>query len=109
VSVGVLPGVIIAMGLAMLQLIIKASKPHDALLGRLPNESDFHELESIPEVEPVPTLMIYRFEASLLFFNSDFFKSRVRGFLDEAEPRPLLSARRRDDSFTGHDRRCLSR
>jgi high affinity sulfate transporter 1 len=88
ITVGVLPGVIIAVALAMLQLIIKASKPHDALLGRLPNEGEFHDIESHPEAASVPGLMIYRFEASLLFFNSDFFKSRVRAFVDEAAARP---------------------
>jgi len=70
ITVGVLPGVAIAIGLAMLQLLIKASSPHDALLG------------SVPEV------IIYRFDSSLIFFNSDFFKSRVRKFVREAKPRP---------------------
>jgi MFS superfamily sulfate permease-like transporter len=40
----------------------------------------------------VPGLLIYRFDASLLFFNADYFKERVRKVVAEAAapPRWLL-------------------
>jgi high affinity sulfate transporter 1 len=88
ITVGVLPGVVIAVGLAILQLLVKASKPHDAVLGRMSNADGFHDIKNHPQAETLPGLMIYRFESSLLFFNSDFFKSRVRALVKEANPRP---------------------
>jgi high affinity sulfate transporter 1 len=90
ITVGVLPGVVIAVGLAMLQLVAKTSKPPDALLGRVPGAGGFQDIEHYPQAETQPGLMIYRFEASLLFFNSDFFKARVRAFVKAANPRPRL-------------------
>jgi high affinity sulfate transporter 1 len=66
ITAGVLPGVLVAVGLALVQLLARASRPHDAVLDR------------------VPGLVIYRFDASLVFFNSDYFKSRVRTVVHEA-------------------------
>ena len=33
----------------------------------------------------IPGVVVYRFDASLLFFNADHFKSRVRSILKEAQ------------------------
>jgi MFS superfamily sulfate permease-like transporter len=88
ITVGVLPGVVIAVVLAILQLLVKASKPHDAVLGRMPNADAFHDIKNHPKAETLPGLLIYRFDSSLLFFNSDFFKSRVRALVKAANPRP---------------------
>jgi MFS superfamily sulfate permease-like transporter len=88
ITIGVLPGVVIAVGLAMLQLVKKASKPHDAVLGRMPDAGGFHNIKNHPQAETLPCLMIYRFDSSLLFFNSDFFKSRVRALVKTTNPRP---------------------
>jgi high affinity sulfate transporter 1 len=88
ITVGVLPGVVIAVALAMLQLVVRASKPHDAVLGRMPGGAGFHDTKNHPQAETLPGLMIYRFDSSLLFFNSDFFKSRVRALIEAANPRP---------------------
>jgi MFS superfamily sulfate permease-like transporter len=88
ITVGVLPGVVIAVALAMLQLIVRASKPHDAVLGRMPDGTGFHDTKNHPQVKTLAGLMIYRFDSSLLFFNSDFFKSRVRALIEAANPQP---------------------
>jgi high affinity sulfate transporter 1 len=78
ITVGVLPGVAIAVALALLQLLARASRPHDAVLGRARDNTGFHDLTQHPDVAPVPGLVLYRFESALLFFNADYFKSRVR-------------------------------
>ena len=88
ITMGVLPGVAIAIGIAMLQLLVKASSPHDALLGRLPGADGFYDIKDRSQAEMVPGFIIYRFDSSLIFFNSDFFKSRVRKFVREVKPRP---------------------
>ena len=95
ITVGVLPGVLVAVTLALLQLLARASYPHDAVLGRVPTTGAFHDLTTHPQGETFPGLVIYRFDASLLFFNSDHFKSRVRSIVKEAQTGVrLLPARR---------------
>jgi high affinity sulfate transporter 1 len=88
ITLGVLPGVVIAVGLAMLLVLIRASSPHDAVLGRLPGGEGFQNIQNHPQAETIPGLMIYRFEAALLFYNSDCFKSRIRAHVKDASVTP---------------------
>jgi len=88
ITVGVLPGVVVAVGLAIVQLLVRASRPHDAVLGRSPGTSVYRDTTTHPEAEPIPGLVIYRFDASLVFFNTDHFKARVRTVVREA-PQPV--------------------
>jgi len=84
ITVGVLPGVVVAVGLAIVQLLVRASRPHDAVLGRIPGTSVYRDTSTHPEAESLPGLVIYRFDSSLVFFNADHFKSRVRTVVLEA-------------------------
>jgi high affinity sulfate transporter 1 len=88
VTVGVLPAVIVAIGLAFLQLLIHASRPPDAILGRVPGLDGFHSISGRPTAETIPGVVIYRFGAALVFFNADHFKSRVRAAVDGAAVPP---------------------
>jgi MFS superfamily sulfate permease-like transporter len=101
ITAGVLPGVVIAVGLAMVLLLMRSSRPHDAVLGRMPETGDFRDIAVFPEAERPGGLVIYRFDASLVFFNADHFKARVRAvvrdaptparfFVLDAETMPLL-------------------
>ncbi|HEY7058691.1 MAG TPA: SulP family inorganic anion transporter [Vicinamibacterales bacterium] len=91
VSVGVLPGVIVAVALAIILLLARASRPHDAILGRIPGVDGYQDIESHEGAETLPGLVIYRFDAALVFFNADYFKERVRKVIAAADsPRWLL-------------------
>ena len=88
ITVGVLPGVLVAVGVAIVQLLMRASRPHDAVLGRIPGTNDYRDTATYPEAESFPGLVIYRFDSSLVFFNADHFKARVRALVRQA-PAPL--------------------
>jgi high affinity sulfate transporter 1 len=88
ITVGVLPGVVVAVGLAIVQLLVRASRPHDAVLGHIPGTNAYHDTTSHPEAVSFPGLLIYRFDESLVFFNADYFKARVRTLVREA-PAPV--------------------
>jgi SulP family sulfate permease len=70
----------------MVLLLIRVSRPHDAVLGRIPGTSELRDQAINPEAESVPGLVIYRFDASLVFFNADYFRARVRTVVREAAP-----------------------
>ena len=36
----------------------------------------------------IPGVVLYRFDASVLFFNADYFKARVRAVVDATQPKP---------------------
>ncbi len=86
-TVGVLMGVLVAVGLAMLKLLMLASKPHDAVLGVVPGEG-FANVAENPEAMTLPGVVVYRFDSSLLFFNADYFARRVRQVISDAGERP---------------------
>jgi SulP family sulfate permease len=80
---------------------MRASRPHDAVLGRISGTRAYNDITTHPEAESFPGLVIYRFDAALVFFNADHFKERVRTvvreaaapvryFLLDAETMPLL-------------------
>jgi MFS superfamily sulfate permease-like transporter len=84
ITVGVMPGVVVAVVMAMMQVLIRASCPHDAVLGRIPGTHAYRDTTLNPDAETFPGVVIYRFDASLVFFNSDHFKDRVRSVIRDA-------------------------
>jgi MFS superfamily sulfate permease-like transporter len=88
VLVGVLPGILIAVALAIIKLLALASRPGDAILGEIPGHDGLHDIAGHPEAKTVPGLLVYRFDASPLFFNADYFKRRVRAVVAAAPVKP---------------------
>lgn len=43
----------------------------------MPGLSGYHDLKEYPEAETLPGLLLYRFNADLVFFNADYFKARL--------------------------------
>jgi MFS superfamily sulfate permease-like transporter len=85
---GVLPGVMLAVALSLTWLLMVASRPQDAVLGRVPGLRGFHSVADYPEATTVPGLLLYRFEANLVFFNIDYFGERLRAAI-EASATPV--------------------
>jgi high affinity sulfate transporter 1 len=83
---GVLPGVVLAAVLALFWLLVIALRPGDAVLGRVPGLKGFHSTTDYPQAETVPGLLLYRFNANLVFFNVDYFCERVRMAVRHATP-----------------------
>lgn len=85
ISIGVLPAVIVAVGLAMLRLITRSSHPHDAVLGKIQGSDSYHDILEYPEAETIEGVLIYRYDSSMLFYNADYFKKRLRELTGEEE------------------------
>jgi high affinity sulfate transporter 1 len=77
-TIGVLPGIALTVMLSLILLIRRASSPYDAILGQVPGVDGFTDISEYPNAQLIPGLLIYRFDAALLFFNADYFKKRVR-------------------------------
>lgn len=83
-TVGVLPGVGIAIALAIINILIRIYRPEDAVLGRVLGLESYNDIALDPKAEMVAGTIIYRFDGPLLFFNADHFKTRVRSLVDGA-------------------------
>ncbi len=84
ITLGVLSGVVLAVGAAIVQLLIKGSVPHDAVLGRMPGTRVYADAATNPQAESFAGMVIYRLDAALVFFNADHFKSRARAVVQQA-------------------------
>jgi high affinity sulfate transporter 1 len=82
---GVLPGVLLAVALSLFWLLTVVSRPHDGVLGRVKGIKGFHNLADFPDATTIPGLLLYRFEANLVFFNADYFRDRVRATIAAAK------------------------
>jgi high affinity sulfate transporter 1 len=88
ITIGVVAGITIAIVLAVITLLWQASRPHDAILGLVPGSDEYHDMEQQPDARPIAGLLIYRFDASLVFFNAGYFKQRVRAVVAAATIKP---------------------
>ena len=84
---GVLPGIAIAVVLSILNVFRRAWWPHQAVLGKPGNVTGYHDLEDYPEAEQLPGLVLFRFDAPLIFANARTFREQVRE-LARADPPP---------------------
>jgi high affinity sulfate transporter 1 len=74
---GILKGVLVATVASLLMLIAGVAQPHVAFLGRIPGTRRYSDIERHPENEPLPGIVIFRTESSLLYFNADHVRDVV--------------------------------
>jgi SulP family sulfate permease len=68
---GILHGILLAALASILLLLARASQPHVAFLGRIPGTEQYSDMERHPDNEPVPGVIVFRPEASLIYTNAD--------------------------------------
>ncbi len=81
---GILPGVALGVVLALVLLIRRVSRPGTALLGRLPGTDSYRDITAHPEAETFPGLLIFRFDAPVIFANARYFADEVLRLIAEA-------------------------
>jgi high affinity sulfate transporter 1 len=74
---GILNGVIVAVLVSLLLLIRRAANPHVAFLGRIPGTRIFSDVERNPDNETIPGVLVFRVEASILYFNAEHVREAV--------------------------------
>ena len=87
---GLLRGVMIGAFISLIQLLRRASRPHVAFLGRIPGTRRFSDRERHPDNELIPGILIFRPEASLLYFNVDHVRDTIAQRALAAPVRPRL-------------------
>ena len=85
-SIGVMAGILVAVLLALIVVIGRISRPHDAVLGAVKGVDGYQDIEAYANSETEPGLIVYRFDAPLFFANADYFLHQVQELIDEAIP-----------------------
>ena len=74
---GVIPGIGLAVLLAVIEFLWDGWRPHHAVLGRVDGIRGYHDLKRYPEARLVPGLVLFRWDAPLFFANAELFHQSV--------------------------------
>ena len=81
-ALDILYGVLVAVGLSILDLLRRVARPHDGILGYAPGVAGMHDIDDYPGARTVPGLVVYRYDAPLCFANAEDFGRRALAALE---------------------------
>lgn len=84
-ALDVLYGVLVAIGLSILDLLRRVARPHDGILGFAPGIAGMHDIADYPDATAVHGLVVYRYDSPLFFANVEDFKRRALTSVDRAD------------------------
>ena len=74
---GAIPGIGLAIVIAIIEFLWDGWRPHSAVLGRVDGIRGYHDIERYPDARLVPGLVLFRWDAPLFFANAELFQQRV--------------------------------
>jgi high affinity sulfate transporter 1 len=87
-ALGVIPGIGLAIALAVIEFLWDGWRPHYAVLGRVSGLRGYHDIMYYPDARRVPGLVIFRWDAPLFFANAELFHQRLLEAVAES-PTPV--------------------
>ncbi|WP_088140917.1 SulP family inorganic anion transporter [Achromobacter xylosoxidans] len=85
---GAIPGICLAVLIAVIEFLWDGWRPHFAVLGRVPNLRGYHDLKRYPNAALIDGLVLFRWDAPLFFANAELFQQRLMEAV-EASPTPV--------------------
>ncbi|MDV7132348.1 SulP family inorganic anion transporter [Williamsia muralis] len=85
--VGVLEGVLVAIGLSFVAVVARAWQPYRTELVQVADRPGFHDIARHPSGRRIPGLVLVRFDAPLFFANGGIFDDYVRSVVAAAHER----------------------
>lgn len=85
-TVGAIQAILVAVILALLRFVRLVSRPQVEVLGTVPGTPGLHSIVRHPDASTIPGLLIFRFNAPIVFFNAPFFKRSVLEAVEAAGP-----------------------
>ena len=82
---GAIPGIGLAIVIAVIEFLWDGWRPHSAVLGRAEGVKGYHDIKRYPDARQIPGLVLFRWDAPLFFANAELFRERV---LDAAKNAP---------------------
>jgi high affinity sulfate transporter 1 len=76
-ALGVIPGIGLAIVIAIAEFLWDGWRPHFAVLGRPHGVKGYHDLKRYPDARQIPGLVLFRWDAPLFFANAEFFSECV--------------------------------
>jgi len=74
---GAVPGIGLAIVVAVIEFLWDGWRPHSAILGRAEGVPGYHDIKRYPQAKLIPGLVLFRWDAPLFFANAEFFEESV--------------------------------
>jgi high affinity sulfate transporter 1 len=74
---GAIPGIALAIVIAVIEFLWDGWRPHSAVLGRVKRVKGYHDITRYPEARLIPGLVLFRWDAPLFFANAELFHERA--------------------------------
>ena len=74
---GIEYGIIVGVGLSLIILIFRTSRPYVAELGKVPNSNFYRNKDRFEEVIINEDVLVFRFDAQLFYANSSYFRDKL--------------------------------
>jgi MFS superfamily sulfate permease-like transporter len=85
---GAIPGIGLAIVIAVIEFLWDGWRPHSAVLGRAEGIKGYHDIARYPDARLIPGLVLFRWDAPLFFANAELFSARVLDAV-AASPTPV--------------------
>jgi len=74
---GAIPGIGLAIAVAIAEFLWDGWRPHSAVLGRAHGVKGYHDIRRYPDARRIPGLVLFRWDAPLFFANAELFRERA--------------------------------
>ena len=74
---GAIPGIVLAIVIAVIEFLWDGWRPHSAVLGRVERVKGYHDIARYPDARLISGLVLFRWDAPLFFANAELFHGRV--------------------------------
>jgi len=74
---GAIPGIGLAIVIAVIEFLWDGWRPHSAILGRADGVKGYHDITRYPDARLIPGVVLFRWDAPLFFANAELFRDRV--------------------------------
>jgi high affinity sulfate transporter 1 len=85
---GTIPGIALAIVIAVIEFLWDGWRPHSAVLGRVDGIRGYHDITRYPQARLIPGLVMLRWDAPLFFANAELFRERALAAVASA-PAPV--------------------
>ena len=83
ITFGIEHGILIGVGLSLIVLIFRTSRPYVTELGKVPNSDFYRNKHRFNEVVTDKDILVFRFDAQLFYANSNYFRDKLDEMVEE--------------------------
>jgi sulfate permease, SulP family len=83
--IGVEEGIAIGVVISLAMVIYHSTRPHFAVLGKLPGTNVYRNINRFPEAKEEQDKLIMRFDSMLYFANTEYFKEKLQRLEEKKE------------------------